>query len=171
MKTRLSLILVLIFFIRQHALAQSPMNELKKYTGTWKAAVTMWMMPSDPPMVDTLVVQNEMMMNDLFFTSKYSGTMMMMNYEAVRTIGYDVVKKKFTSTFIDDMNSGIDYKEGIANGKTIELLGTKPDPITGKNLSTRDLITFMDASHMNIQQFEMLDGNERKTLEINLTKQ
>jgi len=171
MKTRSFLTSMFIFFILQHMSAQSSMNDWKKYTGKWKAVVTMWMMPGDPAMVDSLVVENEMVMNDLFFTSKYSGTMMMMNYQALRTIAYDVVKKKFVSTFIDNMNSGIDYKEGVANGKTIELLGTKPDPISGKNLSTRDLITFTDGSHMSIQQFETLDGNERKTLEISLTRQ
>ncbi|MFI5135679.1 MAG: DUF1579 family protein, partial [Chitinophagales bacterium] len=87
--------------------AQSPMNNLKKYAGDWAATVTMWMTPADSPMIDHLTAHSEMIMNDLFFTSKYSGTMMEMGYEGERTIAYDVVKKKFVCTFIDNMNSGI----------------------------------------------------------------
>jgi len=148
------------------------MSMMKKYTGTSKAVITMWMMPSDPPMNDTVMVQNEMSMNDLFFKMKYSGVMMMMNYDGERTIGYDLVKKKFVSTFIDNMNSGIDYKEGTASAdkKAIEFFGTRPDLITGKNISTRDVISFLDDTHMRIEQFETVDGNERKILELNLTK-
>jgi len=82
------------------------------------------------------------------------------------------VKKKFESTFIDNMNSGIDYKEGILSDdkKSITLLGTSIDAASGKNLTTREVITIIDEKQMKIEEFETLDSSERKTLEVDITK-
>ncbi|HYV93388.1 MAG TPA: DUF1579 domain-containing protein [Chitinophagales bacterium] len=174
MKTRKlfnTIIIILIASIKLQA--QSPMKAMSKYTGSWKAEFMMWMDPVQPPMKDQLTVQREMIMNGLFLSSRYTGYSMGMNYEGISTIGYSMEKKKYVSSWIDNMNSGISYMEGTASsdGKSIEFHGTATDAVTGKDILMRQVLTFVDETHQKIEIFVTKDGNEVKTIEFNLTKQ
>src|SRR6266446_968883 len=111
-KLFLTLFLVIITIITSYG--QSPMRAMGKYTGIWKAEFVMWMDPAQPPMRDQLTVHREPIMNGLFLSSHYTGHSMGMNYEGLSTLGYSIEKKKYVSTWIDNMNSGISYMEGKA---------------------------------------------------------
>lgn len=152
--------------------AQSPMQAMTKYVGDWKADYIMWMDTTSESMSFQISVRNEMKMNNLFFTSYYTGSVMDMDYEAISTIGYDLQKGKFQSTWIDNMNSGITYTEGkaSANKQTIEFHGIAFDPTSGRDAPMRQVLTLTDANHLKIEVFTRTYGKERKSIEINLTK-
>ena len=170
------LLLVIIVFVSTGTMtssnAQSPMEKWKKFEGDWKAEVTMWMDMSGQAMVDHLIVHNEMIMNGLFFTSRYSGKMMEMDYEGINTIGFNLEKKVFVTSWIDNMNSGIAYSEGKwnADGKSIEFGGLTYDVVSGKDLPTREIFTMTDDTHLKIEMFGVMNGMVMKTMEFNLTK-
>ena len=159
-------ILFYILLILMRAQAQSPMQSMTKYAGDWKANYIMWMDTSSASMNFQLSVHNDMKMNNLFFTSYYTGTVMEMAYEAISTIGYDLKKGKYETTWIDNMNSGIDYMEGKASAdkKKIEFRGTSGGD------AQRQVLTLTDATHQKIEVFTMMNGKEMKTIEIDLTK-
>lgn len=163
-------VLLLITFARVQA--QSPMASLAKYTGDWKADYVMWMDTSSASMSFQLSAHSEMKMNNLFFTSHYTGTVMDMAYEGVSTIAYDLQKGKFETTWMDNMNSGINYMEGkgSAESKNIEFHGTSCDPTAARATQMRQVLSLIDATHLKIEMFSTMNGKERKTIEINLTK-
>lgn len=170
MKTTASF-LFLFLLCHSAVSAQSVMAGLNRFTGEWKSTYTMWMSPSMPAMTDHLTARATLEMNELFFVIRYNGVVMEMEYEGLRTIGYDLVKKKFVSAFTDNMNSGIDYKEGtgsLASG-LIELAGTGVDAASGKPIQTKDVITLSDRQ-IRIETYELLDGVERKIVETLLTR-
>jgi hypothetical protein len=152
--------------------AQSAMESLTKYAGDWNANYIMWMDASSAPMSFQISVHNEMKMNNLFFTSYYTGNVMDMTYEGVSTIAYDLQKGKFESMWIDNMNSGINYMEGKASDdkKSIEFHKTTCDQTAGRDLPMRQVLILTDATHQKIEMFTMMNGKEMKTIEIDLTK-
>ena len=173
MKNQKLLIAPVLFFIALvQGHAQSPMVPLTKYTGDWKANYIMWMDTSSASMSFQLSAHNEMKMNNLFFTSYYTGTVMDMAYEAVSTIAYDLQKGKFETTWMDNMNSGINYMEGkgSAESKNIEFHGSSCDQMAARAAEMRQVLSFTDATHLKIEMFSTMNGKERKTIEINLTK-
>ena len=165
-----ALFIVMNGFLQLHA--QSSMQMISKYTGDWKAEYTMWMDTSSASMTYELSVHSDMIMNNLFLTSHFTGNVMGMNYEGINTIGFDSQKGIFQSTWIDNMNSGISYLEGKAggDGKSIEFRGTVFDAISGKDVPVKQVITLVDDMHEKIEMITMVGGKEMKTLEINLVK-
>jgi len=138
---------------------------MSKLTGLWKAEFIMWMDPAQPPMRDQLTAHREMIRNGLFFTSHYTGQSMGMNYEGLSTLGYSIEKKKYVSSWIDNMNSGISYMEGkMSNdGKTIVFVGTKTDAITGIDMPVRQVLTFIDDTTRRLKSLKPLMERKRKT--------
>ena len=169
-KYLIALALFLVSLVQVHA--QSPMTSLTKYTGDWKAEYIMWMDTSSASMSFQISVHNEMKMNNLFFTSRYTGTVMGMAYEAVSTIAYDLQKGKFETTWMDNMNSGISYMEGKGSpeSKNIAFLGTSCDPTAARAAQSRQVLSLIDDTHMKIEMFTTMNGKEMKSIEINLTK-
>jgi hypothetical protein len=148
------------------------MKTLSKYTGEWKAEYIMWMDPSQPPMKEQLTVHRETIMNGLFLVSHFTGFSMGMNYEGTSTIGYSMERKKYVSSWIDNMNSGISYMEGKASddGTSIEFHGNEVDAVTGQEKAVREILTFADDTHQKIEIFVTTDGKEVKTIEYDLVK-
>ncbi|MBA3647847.1 MAG: DUF1579 family protein [Chitinophagales bacterium] len=154
------------------ARAQFPMQAMAKYAGDWQAEYIMWMDTTAESMSFPLTVHRDMIMNNLFMTSRYTGTVMEMAYDGINTIGYDLKKGTFQSVWIDNMNSNINYLEGkpSTDGKSIEFKGIAGDAIPGKNIQYREVITFTDDTHQRIEMYKMTNGREYKTIEIILAK-
>src|SRR2546426_65654 len=93
--------------------------------GDWKAEVTEYMDPTQPPMKSTATVHNEMIMGGRYLTTHYTGNMMGMPFDGMGTIGFNNGTQKYCSTWIDNMGTGIGYMEGMisADGKTLEYKG------------------------------------------------
>ena len=85
---------------------------LAKSDGMWTGETTMWMTPDGPPMKSTAVINNKMVMNGHYQQMTYKGDMMGMPFEGSSTTGYDNAKKMFTSSWVDNMSTGIMYMEG-----------------------------------------------------------
>src|ERR1700738_3134263 len=85
---------------------------MAKSDGDWNEDLTMWMAPGAPPMKQTSTCTNKMILNGLYQESVHRGSFNGMPFEGHSIIGYDNIKKKFLSTWIDNMGSGITYMEG-----------------------------------------------------------
>lgn len=145
---------------------------LAKSAGDWSANINMWMDPSQPPMTMQAKVRNEMKYGGRYLETRYSGMMMGMPYEGLGTIGYDNAAKKYMTTWIDNMGTGIMYMEGTMNAdkRSVEFKGTGVDPMTSKPIKMREVITFKDDNNQKMEMYMMQDGKEMKTMEITLTK-
>ncbi len=148
---------------------------LAKSDGNWMGETTMWMEDGGKPMTSTSEAVNKMMFDGRYQMSNHKGNMMGMPFEGLSIVAYDNSKKKFVSTWIDNMGTGIMNMEGDWNPstKSIEFKGKMTDPSRpGKDCDVREVFTFVDD---NTQKMEMYGpdpktGKEFKTMEIKFTK-
>ncbi|SDM07563.1 DUF1579 domain-containing protein [Chryseobacterium taihuense] len=148
---------------------------LAKSDGNWMGETTMWMEDGGKPMTSTYEAVNKMMLDGRYQMSNHKGNMMGMPFEGLSIVAYDNSKKKFVSTWIDNMGTGIMSMEGDWNPstKSIEFKGKMTDPSRpGKDCDVREVFTFVDD---NTQKMEMYGpdpktGKEFKTMEIKFTK-
>lgn len=107
---------------------------LGKGAGTWTCdSVASWMMPDAPPTYGKATSTETVVVGGLYMQGDYSGTMMGAPMSGKSLTGYDKMKKKFVSSWIDNMGSGIVRLEGDydAATKTLNMKGKQSDP--GRN--------------------------------------
>jgi Protein of unknown function (DUF1579) len=145
---------------------------MAKSAGAWTGAVTLWMQPGAPPTTSTLETANEMILGGRYLQGTHKGTLMGMPFEGIGTTGYDNAKKIFVSSWVDNTGTGILYMEGSwdAATKSINLSGKSTDPLTGKDIPTREIWKFVDDTHQVLEMYFTEKGNEFKGMEIMYTK-
>ena len=141
---------------------------LASLDGYWNAKVSMWMDPSQPPTVSDATTKNEMIMNGLYQRSSHTGNMMGMPFHGESITGYDNSKKKFVSTWIDNMGSGIMVMEGDYDSatKTLTMVGKMTDPMTGKDMKVKEIIVFISEDQHTFDMYMVMGEQEIKTMEI-----
>ncbi|MGS2726424.1 DUF1579 domain-containing protein [Psychroserpens sp. BH13MA-6] len=142
---------------------------LASFNGKWSAKVQMWMDPSQPPSISKATTENEMILDGLYQRSSHKGTMLEMPFHGESIMGYDNIKKKFVSTWIDNFGSGIMMLSGDFDkeSKTLILEGSMADPMTGKDLWVREVLTKISDDEHKFEMFMVTpEGKETKTMEI-----
>jgi hypothetical protein len=146
---------------------------MAKWDGTWTGDVTMWMYPGAPEQKSTSTAVNKMVLNGLYQQSTHTGDMMGMPFNGMSTVGYDIHKKEFVSTWIDNMGSGIMMLKGPWDEatKTITLKGTMMDPGTKTDTGVRETFQIIDDNTQEMKMYVMTpDGKEFNTMNIKYTR-
>lgn len=141
---------------------------LAKYTGTWEAEVSSWMDPAAPPSKEKATDVVKMSMNGLYQEGDFSSTMMGQPMMGHSTMGYNNLKKKFVSTWIDNLGSGIIMMEGDYDeaSKTLNMKGKQSDPGLNRESDIRQELVFHDDdSYTMIMYGTGFDGKEMKVME------
>jgi hypothetical protein len=70
------------------------------------------------------------------------------------------------------MGTGIIYMEGLpsADGKSIEFKGKGYDPMQGKEVMMRQVLTFNSDNEQTLEAYTDINGKEMKTMTIHLTR-
>lgn len=146
-----------------------PHKQLASQAGSWATKTKSWMEPDKPPMESTGACDNTVLLDGRFLQQKCTGDMMGQPFTGIGVHGYDNATRKYVTTWIDSMGTGIFFMEGTgsADGKTVTLNGSHPDPMGGV-MKHRAVWTFVDP---NTQIFEMYGsgtqhGDEMKMMEI-----
>ena len=136
-----------------------PHKQLASHAGSWTTKTKSWMEPDKPPMETAGACENTVLLEGRFLQQKCTGDMMGQPFTGIGVHGYDNATKKYVTTWIDSMGTGIFFMEGTesADGKTITLNGSHPDPMGGV-MNHRAVWKFVDP---NTQIFEMY-GTETK---------
>ena len=127
---------------------------MAKTNGTWEAEVSQWMGTPEPTKAKATIVQNSVL-GGRYVTSKFISTMMGQPMEGISTMGYDNAKKVFTSTWIDNLGTGIVQMSGTYDEatKTLNLKGQQTDAVTGKDHDIREeMISIFVVDQLSIQQ-------------------
>ncbi|MPS63781.1 MAG: hypothetical protein DI622_19495 [Chryseobacterium sp.] len=148
---------------------------LAKSDGVWNGANTTWMENGAKPMTSTSEATNKMIFEGRYQISEHKGNFMGMPFEGMSITGYDNAKKKFVSTWIDNMGTGIMNMEGEWNAstKSIEFKGKMTDPARpGKDCEVREVYTFVDDNTQKLEMYgpDSKTGKEYKTMEITFTR-
>jgi hypothetical protein len=164
----------------------SKLNEnhklLSSLDGTWNYSIKMWMNP-DPnakPQESKGTATRKTVMGGRYVMEDVTGKMQMpgedgkmkdMQFKGMGLEGYDNIKKKFVSSWIDSMGTGIQFSEGTYDPATKTLTYTSEmEPVPGMKSQVREVIKIADNNHMTLEWYENQGGGEKKTMEIAYTR-
>jgi len=141
---------------------------MEKTNGTWEAEVSSWMAADAPPTKSKAVNVQNSAMGGRYVIGKYTSTMMGQPFEGMSTMGYDNAKKLFTSTWVNNMGTGIVHMTGTydESTKTLNLKGHQTDPMTGKDSDMREEMKMIDENTYSMAMYGAgMDGKEMKFME------
>jgi len=149
---------------------------LNGMVGEWTCDCKFWMDPTNPsPTTSKGTATNTWVMDKKFVKQEFKGTFAMAPgapeapFNGMGYTGYDNVKGKFVSTWMDSMSTGIMYSEGSydAASKTFTFSAQCTDPMTNKPTTVTEVIKVIDD---NTHTFTMSgtgpDGKDMKMGEI-----
>ncbi|RYY96456.1 MAG: DUF1579 domain-containing protein [Chitinophagaceae bacterium] len=137
--------------------------------GLWEGEMKLWMTPGGPADSATVLQENKMLLGGRYQQGIARGTVMNTPFEGISTVGFDNHKKKYISTWIDNMGTGIMTMEGTWDEatKTINFSGKMVDPSTGDEVTERETFTILDKDHHLMTMYSPgPDGKEFKTMQI-----
>jgi hypothetical protein len=144
-------------------------RQLAAMVGNWTYENTMWMDPSAPPEVSTGTSESKAIWDGRYIETLFHGDYNGQPFEGRSISGYDNLKGKYVSTWIDSMSTGIfiSYGEHDPTSNTTVYRGEMDDPMNpGKITPVRQVYRWTDADHHVFEWYETHDGVERKTMEI-----
>jgi hypothetical protein len=157
---------------KQAATPGEPHKLFATLAGSWTTATKEWMEPGKPPMESIGTAEMKMLLDGRFLYQEFNGQMMGQPFNGIGIDGYDNIRKKYVTAWMDSMGTGIFIMEGTASsdGKTITLKGSHPEPGGGK-MSHRAIWKLIDN---NTQQFDMYGAHhghkETKMMKIVYTR-
>ena len=140
--------------------------------GSWTTTTKEWMEPGKPPTESTGTADMKMLLDGRFLYQEFTSQMMGQPFSGIGIDGYDNLRKKYVTTWMDTMGTGFFTMEGTASGdgKTITLKGQHDEPGGGK-MTHRAVWKIVDG---NTQTFDMYGthkhSKEMKMLEITYTR-
>ena len=157
---------------KQAATPGEPHKLFAGLAGSWTTTTKEWMEPGKPPTESTGTAEMKMLLDGRFLYQEFTGNMMGQPFSGVGIDAYDNMTKKYMTAWMDTMGTGIFMMEGTASadGKTITLKGSHPEPGGGK-MTHRAVWKIVDD---NTQTFDMYGthhgGKETKVLEITYSR-
>ena len=137
--------------------------------GKWNDTVKMWMDANSPPDESKCTSEFAWAMDGRYLTDHTSGTTTMGPFEGMGYSGYDNLKNKYVSVWIDNTGTGIMYFEGTydAKTKTFTYASETPDVEAGKYVKNRWTEKWVSPDKFVVESFVAgKDGKEFKCLEV-----
>ena len=157
---------------KKMAMPGEPHKLFATLAGSWTTTSKEWMEPGKPPTESTGTAEIKMLLDGRFLYQEYNSQMMGQPFSGIGIDAYDNMTKKYVTAWLDSMGTGIFIMEGTASadGKTITLKGSHPEPGGGK-MTHRAVWKIVDN---NNQMFDMYGahhgGKETKMMEIVYTR-
>ncbi len=144
----------------------APHKKLAALAGRWSTKTKAWMEPDKPPMEGTGSCEQKMILDGRYLQQEYTGDMMGSPFTGINVIGYDNHSKKYVSTWIDSMSTGIYYFEGEGSGKTITQQCSYDDPVRGP-MVWRSVTRIVDDNTLKYEMYlTPKRGKEEKMMEM-----
>ncbi len=149
-----------------------PHKLLAGLEGTWTTRTKSWMEPGTPPVETTGTCEQKMLLGGRYLQQEYTGDMMGEPFTGINIMGYDNHTKKYMSTWIDTMSTGIYYFEGTASAddKTITQESSYDDPVRGP-MVWRSVSRIKDDNTLEYEMYFIPEGGkEEKVMEMTVTR-
>lgn len=154
------------------AVPGAPHKMLAELTGSWTTKTKAFMETDKAPMESSGTCEQKMLLGGLYLQQEYRSEMMGSPFTGINLLGFDNHTKKYVSTWIDSMSTGIYFFEGTASsdGKTITQECSYDDPIKGPAL-WRSITKVIDGNRLEYEMYlTPKEGKEEKTMEMTLTR-
>lgn len=156
----------------------TPMHDkLKMFVGEWECKNTMYMEPGAPGQTSKAESDTSLVYGGRYIRQSYKGSfdmpgpdgkMMSQKFEGYSVVGYDAMKKKFVSIWIDSMSTGIYMETGDWDdaNKQFVFNGDMPMP-NGKTCKNKSTLKFSDKDHYVMEMnMEVAPGQWHKHMVI-----
>ena len=146
---------------------------LARLAGSYTVESTFWAGPGDATLTSKASCDFTLILGGRVLKQDFKGSMMGQPFEGLGLFGYDTVKKRFVSAWMDSMSTQrLDF-EGLCKDKgctVIELKADYKDPLTGKRRRSRSL--YLEREGKPVMQMFDTDkrGREFKSLELVYTR-
>lgn len=140
--------------------------------GEFVADVKMYFDPGKEPQVSKGVMKRKMIYDGRFLTESFSGEFSGMKFMGQATVGYDQNKKKYVTTWIDNMSTSIMILHGSydVEKKTFTNVGDMMEG--GKKMENKDVLRIVSATEQTFEMFRRPEGAKEyfKAMEITYTR-
>lgn len=152
----------------------APHALLAKMTGSYAIESRFFAGPEVAPLISVASLEQTMVLGGRYLRQEFAGTMNGQAYQGFGVLGFDNVKAKFFSFWVDAVSTAPLQHEGgcvDAECKTIDMRGQYLDPTTRKTKSTR-LTLETNADGKLVQTLYDVDARGRpfKSLELIYTR-
>lgn len=143
-------------------------HKLLKYKeGRWKLHVEMWVSPDAKPTISEGTSEMKLIMGGRYLMDSTRSTYNGMAFEGMGIVGYDNLKKKFVSIWIDNMGTGISPGEGTYDEatKTYTYTTQAPDVVSGNYKAGRSTERIINDNEWIVETYDTApDGKEFLTM-------
>ncbi len=143
--------------------------------GNWTYTGQFWMDPASPPETMTGTGTNSLIYGGRFLKEEFRGQSPdQPPFEGTGYLGYDNIRKEYTSIWLDNMSTGVMISTGQYDPAT-KSIAEKSDfscPITGEtHRQARAVWTIVDQNHNTYTSYMTApDGHEFKAMELRYTR-
>jgi hypothetical protein len=144
-------------------------KKLNFLVGSWRTRNNMWMDPSKPPIVSEGTAEMKWVLGGRFVEQRYEGTFMNQPFSGLGYSGYDNIKRKYISSWMDTLGTTILFTTGSFDptGKKLSSSGRMDDPTTGKSTRFRDRMTIVSNDELLVEMWAAgPDGKEFRMMEL-----
>ena len=146
---------------------------LNKLVGSWTYTSKMWQAPNTPAEESSGTTESQWIMGGRFLQQDVTGAYMGQPFHGMSLMGYNNIKQKYTSIWLDDMSTGIMVGEGTFDqaSNTINDEGDFTCPMVNGERPYRTVTTFIDEDHFKYEMYMTdAEGTEFKGMEIMYTR-
>jgi hypothetical protein len=158
----------------QYAMPAPQHRLLDRMAGKWKTSVKYKMSAGSPVVESEGGCEREWILGNRFLREEFDGGDLALPFKALAVYGYDRFEKKYTSVWIDSLNTAITTYLGTCEQPcdVINFVGTHGDPWTGVKRPSRGVTRFVDDKTHVVELYEAgRDGREFKILEVTYTRE
>lgn len=153
----------------QYGAPGAPHKGLARRVGTWKVQARFWMTPGSLPQISEGTSEISLIMDGRYVMERFEMKTSDGPFHGLGIVGYDNIKKRYQSIWVDAMSTGIMAAEGPGDpdARTIEYTGQEPDPVSHAYRPYRSVETQLDDNTRRLETFEASpDGKEFKAMEL-----
>ena len=154
-------------FMKMSALNENH-ERLKDFAGDWTVSTKAWMHPGAEPEISENTASSKLILGGRFLKTTFKGAMFGRPFEGWQIVGYDNLKKKYVTFWIDNSSTAFFLLEGRPDesGKTIIDEGDWADPVTGGTIKVRTVTTIVSADEFVYEMHMLGPGDQSfKSLE------
>lgn len=144
-------------------------RRLQALIGNWTAETKTWRRPDAPVEQGTGTMSNFWMLDGRFVGQEYKSRARRPKYQGLGALGYDGIRKVYTSVWLDTRSTLIHTATGScdASGSVFTLDGVSQDPAIGEPVTCRSITRIVNKKKYTFELFmEGSDGKMFRTLEV-----
>jgi hypothetical protein len=148
-------------------------KQLAWFNGKWTTQTTMWMDPSAPPEKSTGTAAFTPVWDGRYVHMTHEGSAMGQAFHGQGFMGFDNLKGKYFTSWMDSMSTGLWTALGTydAATKTYTYVGRMEDPMQPTTIvPIRAVSRIVDDQHFAFEWHETRDGKETKTMQIDYAR-